>query len=215
MRNLASKKGFTLIEIMLTLAIIGILAGVATKMFRNGTDMWNAGMAQIQVQSEARLSMMSITKFIHLCQGGTIKISRFDVNQPVDSALRAKLAETAYVTEDQPKTRCGCTDDTVSNAMGGDAGQDFRFYQQGDYLIYAYPVPVTAASTDVVPFNTVKLATDLDFINFAFDDSTDGSTVVVTARFSKTFYANRNPSTMLLKRSVVIKHYHGAGFYAN
>jgi uncharacterized protein (TIGR02599 family) len=215
MRKLRSKKGFTLIEIMLTLTIVAILAGVATKMYRNGADMWNAGMAQIQVQSEARMSMMSITKFIHMCQGGTIKISRYDANQPVNSAIRAKLAETAYVTDDDPQHHCGCADTSVQNAMGGDAGQDFRFYQQGDYLIYGSPNPVTAASSDVVTFNAQKLATDLDFINFAFDDSTDGSTVVVTARFSKLFYPSKPPTTILLKRAVVIKHFHSAGFYAN
>jgi prepilin-type N-terminal cleavage/methylation domain-containing protein len=215
MKKFVSQKGFTLIEVMMTLAILSILAGVALKMFRNGADIWNAGMAQIQLQSEARMSMMSITKFIHECQGGTIKISRYDTSQPVDSAIRAKLAETAYVTDDNPQAHCGCQDTSVTNAMGGDAGQDFRFYQQGDNLIYAYPNPVTAASTDVVTFNTVKLATDLDFINFTFDDSTDGSVVVVTARFSRVFYANKPARSMLIKRSVVIKHFHAAGFYAN
>jgi prepilin-type N-terminal cleavage/methylation domain-containing protein len=75
---LKNKKGFTLIEIMFTLAILAIMGVTASKMYMNGISMWNSGMAQLQVQGEARLVMTSIAKFVHLAQGGTIKISRYN-----------------------------------------------------------------------------------------------------------------------------------------
>jgi prepilin-type N-terminal cleavage/methylation domain-containing protein len=210
-----NKNGFTLIEVMFTLAILAIMGVTASKMYMNGINMWNSGVAQLQVQGEARLAMMSVTKFVHLAQGGTIKITRYNTSQPVNSCIKGKLAETAYFTSDQPATNCACTDSTVTNAMAGDAGQDFMFVQINNNLYYAAPNPVTTTSNQPVVYDRIKLADNLDFINFAYDDSTEGSTVLVSARFSKRVYANKPVVSLFLKKAIVIKHYHSAGFYAN
>lgn len=213
--RLKRKKGFTLIEIMVSLAILVIVAGIATNMYRNGIDMWNAGVSQLQLQSEARITMMGITQYIHYCQGSTIKISRMGPTQPVDSAIKAKLAETAYATSDNPSGGCGCNQSNVNYLTGGDAGQDITFLQEDNMLYYALPIPLTAASTDTVTYKYITMTTDLDFINFAFDNSQTSSNVIVTMRLSKKPGYNKKPITVFLKKSVAIKHFHSAGFYVN
>ncbi len=216
MRKLyGSKKGFTLIEIMASFAVLAIIGVTATKMYVNGINMWNSGMAQLQIQGEARLAMMSVAKFVHLAQGSTIKITRYSTSQPANSCIKAKLAETAYFTSDQPGPQCGCTDSTVTNAMAGDAGHDFMFMQVNNNLFYAAPDPITTTSDQVATYARVKLADNLDYINFAFDDSAEGTTVLVGARFSKRVYPGKPPVSIFLKKAVTIKHFHSAGFYEN
>jgi hypothetical protein len=199
---------------MVSLGILVIVAGIATAMYRNGITMWNSGVAQLQLQSEARISMMGITQYIHFCQGNTIKISRFGGTQPVDSAISAKLAETAFETTDNPPA-CGCNQSGVDHLTGGDAGQDITFYQNGNTLYFGLPNPLTAASTDTVTFNSIPMAKDLDMINFAFDNSLSSQNVIITARFSKKTGVNRVPVEVFIKKTVAIKHFHSAGYYVN
>jgi hypothetical protein len=99
--------------------------------------------------------------------------------------------------------------------MAGDAGQDFMFMQINNSLYYAAPNPLSTASTQPVVYSMVKLSDSLDSINFSFDDSAEGSTVLVSARFSRRVYPNKPLVSIFLKKAVVIKHFHSAGFYAN
>src|SRR6056297_2863484 len=95
-----NKKGFTLIETMITVGLVGILfAGVYT-MYKNGADIWTWGSAKITLNNEANIVMMGLTKFISSSQGSSLKITRYGPEQPVQSCLSGILAETAYSTVD-------------------------------------------------------------------------------------------------------------------
>ena len=212
--KMKSKRGFTLLEAMMSVALLSIISYGAMQLFQNGSYMWKFSMAKIALNSQARVSMMSISKFVHLAQGSTIKVTRYGPDQPTDSCIKAKLAETAFYTEDDPPA-CGCTDSTVKNLMFGDAGHEFMFYQINNKLIMAMPYPVSTASSAPAQYLEHLVASDLEQLSFGFEDSQEGMAVIVSARFSKMVWPNKPPIEVALRKTVIVKHFHSAGFYIN
>ncbi len=218
-KTFKNKKGFTLIESMITVALLGVVFTGIYTIYKNGADIWTWGSAKITLNNEANIVMMGVTKFIRSSQGSSLKITRYSPDQPVQSCLSGILAETAYSTVDTTEdtgsicgTGCGGSAD-IESVMEGDAGHEFIFFQLDNSLYYARPEPVTVPSTQSVPYISEPLSNNLDSINFAFRDSSKGRTVLITASFSKKPRINAEPVVLKINKSVSVKRFHSAGFY--
>jgi len=212
MTGLRGKKGFTLIEVMLSVAILAVLATGVMVMFQNSVYMWESGLANLSLNQDARKTIKSVSTFVRLSQGLTIKITRYGPDQPANSCIMGKLAETAFVTTDDPGG-CGCDDENTDYITGGDAGHEFMIYQLNNQLIYAYPSSITVPSNENVTYDTYVLSNNLEQLSFGFMDSQDGRAINVQARFSKDFWNDKPPAVVSLKKTVLITHFHSAGFY--
>ncbi|MFQ5867823.1 MAG: type II secretion system protein J [bacterium] len=60
-------KGFTLIELMIVVALLGILAVGAAVFFTNTFDIWHQSRRQISVQQNARVAMGEMSRNIRQC----------------------------------------------------------------------------------------------------------------------------------------------------
>ncbi len=201
---LKSKKGWTLIEAMLAIAIMGIVTIGILQMFQNGIKIWNYSLAKLSLISEANYTMGTLTKVIQGCEGSTIQISRFDNTQPVNSYITATLAEPLYIEAGSGGNN-GCGRGGFrqnSYTMAGSAGNPMQIYQQLNKLIV-----IDSAG------NTITISTHIDSLMFTFDNSQIGNTVIVGSRFSETPFANQPPIQVFMQKTVVITHMSGAGFY--
>lgn len=212
-------KGLTLIEVMISVTILGIISVGAIKLYSQGLEMWNYGTAKMALAGEARIIMTTLTKFIHACQGTTVKISRFNNNQPTNSYISGKLLETVFVTT--TRGRC-CGNAETKNMTVGGAGEDVQIFQNNNYLLSVRPYLLPG--TDITDpsevknntrYKTITLTANVESIMFVYDDSQKSDTIVVSVRLSNKPLFNKPPIKINLKKSVVIKHMHSAGYYGN
>jgi prepilin-type N-terminal cleavage/methylation domain-containing protein len=221
--NLSGKKGrrgFTLMEAMLSVAMLSIISVGIFRLLKDGNTMWQNGSARIALESEARITMLTIRKLIAQSQGATIAISRFDTNQPVNSYLEAILAEEVYITTTQAK--CGCAGQSSSTLTVGAAGAPIQLYQYGSRLLVVYPqikpgtdMTDNAQVTANTYYTTVTITADLDSISFDFADSKDATVINVGARFSKWIFASSPPITFFEQETIIVERMHAAGYYYN
>ncbi|MFP4466022.1 MAG: PilW family protein [Candidatus Goldiibacteriota bacterium] len=217
--RLKKNRGFTLIELMITISIMGIFSLGVMNLFRDGLVMWNLGSARIALAAESKISMLLITKFIHNCQGASLRTSRFNDSQPANSYISADLLETIFVTTTESNCGCGTGSDTLTV---GQPNTPVQIFQKGKYLLAVSPYLLEGTDlrdADEVKANTryqtVTLTANLESIMFNFEDSEDSKTLIVGARFSKKPLANREPVTVFLKKTIAVKHFHSAGYYYN
>jgi type II secretory pathway pseudopilin PulG len=213
---LRSKKGFTLIEAVITIGMLGVVITVLGNYILNGAYAWNMGAAKMQIAGEGRIAIEALAKFIQNAQAATITISRFNDSQPADSYISGKLAETIYLNVNTGA--CGFA--SGGSNMVGTAGGDFAIYQNGRYLVLS--VPKLASGTNfsdptnaVVTYNNVTLTANLESLMLTFEDSKLGKSISTGVKLSKRVYPTRPEVRMLLKKPVVIKHYHTSGYYGN
>lgn len=221
-RVLRGNKGFTLMEAMMAIAIMGIVGLGAMRMYADIAYAWRAGSAKMKISAEARLAMLTMRKFIHNCQGKTIVISRFNSNQPVNSYFSAIAGESVYATSTETNCGCGTSSDNMTVGTKGDYVQ---VYQNGRYLIARRPVlgtgidwNSTSSIQSHISYQYVTLSSNLDNITFTLTDSSKGNVVYIAAKFSRAFWADltkKPPAELMLKEAVVIKHPHSGGYYAN
>ncbi|PKL91346.1 MAG: hypothetical protein CVV21_09030 [Candidatus Goldiibacteriota bacterium HGW-Goldbacteria-1] len=209
--------GFTLIEALIVIAIMGIVTSGLGQMLNTAIYAWNFGSANIAVNMEGRNAVTALTKFMQYAQAPTIKISRINTNQPANSYVSGKLAETVYVTTSSPGS-CGFT--TSASDMVGGAGAEVEMFQYGRKL-YAR-VPKLAAGSSISNPSTINytytymtVTSNLDSFMVTFNDSKKEKSVSVAVRLSKMVYKNRPPIRVLLKQQIVLKHSTSAGFYGN
>ena len=207
-------------EAMLSIAMLSIISVGIFSLLKDGNTMWQNGSARIALESEARITMLTVRKLITQSQGATIAISRFDASQPVNSYLEAIMAEEVYITTTQSK--CGCAGQSSSTTTVGAAGAPVQLYQYGSRLLAVYPQvkPGTdmTDNTQVTAntyYTTVTITADLDSISFDFADSKDATVINVGARFSKWVFASSPPMTLFMQETIVVKRMHAAGYYYN
>ncbi|MCX8092841.1 MAG: prepilin-type N-terminal cleavage/methylation domain-containing protein [Candidatus Goldbacteria bacterium] len=213
------KKGFTLIEAMISLAIMSIVSVGIYYLMRDGMYMWNVGVAKMALQTEAKMTMVMIKKAIQQCQGTTIRISRFNSNQPANSYISMILTEPIYIKTTIQRCRCGSQTEAITV---GAAGSPIEIYQFNNYLRVVYPEvkPGTdLGDADEVERNTfyktLTLSANVESIMFSFVDSKKGRAINTAARFSKWAWANKKPVSIFLKETVIIKRMHSAGYFHN
>lgn len=219
MLNFKKKAGFTLVEVMMTVGILGIISiGVMTLM-RDGMYMWHSGTARIALMSEARLAMFAAKKMIQQCQGSTLKISRLNAQNPANSYIEAVLNEAIFITTTRQRCGCGNTSETMT---AGGTGAPVMLYQDGTRLLMTYPqiapgtdITDSAAVEANTSYVTSVISNNVESLMFSFVDSRKANTVTIGLRLSKPFWANKPPMRVFLKETVVVRRMHSAGYYHN
>jgi len=214
-----SKKGFTVIEAMISAAIMSIVSVGLLSLMRDGMYMWKTGIAKMALTTEGKITMVMIKKAIQQCQGTTIRISRFDSNQPANSYISMILTEPIFIRTTIQRCRCGSSTDSITV---GAAGSPIEIYQYNNFLRVVYPEvkPGTdMGDADAVEANTfyktLTVSANVESIMFSFVDSKKGHAVNVASRFSKWAWQDRKPISIFLKETVIIKRMHSAGYFHN
>lgn len=214
-----SKKGFTIIEAIISAAIMSIVSVGIYSLMRDGMYMWNSGVARMALTTEGKTTMVLIKKAIQQCQGTTIRISRFNSNQPANSYISMVLTEPLFIRTTIQRCRCGSQTDAITV---GAAGSPIEIYQYNNYLRVVYPEvkPGTdLGDADAVEANTfyktLTVSANVESIMFSYVDSKKGRAINTAARFSKWAWANRKPISIFLKETVIIKRMHSAGYFHN
>lgn len=82
-----NRKGFTLTEMMMSVAIIGILFGVGAPILNQATKNFMMSNTRLELQTEARAIMYLITRNLRQAKNSTITISRHNSSQPYYSKI--------------------------------------------------------------------------------------------------------------------------------
>ena len=83
---LKSAKGYTLVEAMMTVAIVGILTAVAAPLLIQMTNFWRQTTARNNIERDVRVSLDTFNRFARQAQSGTVTIDRGS-NQPPASRI--------------------------------------------------------------------------------------------------------------------------------
>ncbi len=75
-------KGYTLIELMMAVAIIGIMFSVAPAMLLQGTRFFRQNSARIEIQREARDSMDLISRSLRQAKADTVVVDQLSGEPP-------------------------------------------------------------------------------------------------------------------------------------
>ncbi len=218
---LKKKIGWTLIELMMTSALLGMLGYGTLIMFRDGIKLWHNSSARLALYSEARLTMLLLTKFVHNCQGSTIRISRYNNNQPAQSFISGILIEPLYVKTTTGYC-CGSGSDVITVGSANNPNKNHtRIYQEGNKLIIAYPYlePGTdIKDKDEVDAHTyykyITVSTNLESLIITYDDSRSDKIILISARFVKPGFQDQL-QRINLKQAAAVKRMHSSGYYAN
>ena len=213
--NFKKKKAFTLIEALITVAITGVLISGLGYMLRDGYYMWTYGSARLALTGEARIIIGAIHKFVQNAQASTIIISRKDSNQPANSYIAGKLMETIYLKTSGET--CGFFAGGAN--MIGTAGGNFEIYQKDRTLFAIVPSASQDAflnpSESQITYKTITLTTNIENFYVAFSDTKSDKMMNVCIKLSKKIYNNKPPIYVMLKKNIVLRHYHTSGYYGN
>jgi prepilin-type N-terminal cleavage/methylation domain-containing protein len=133
MRLLKQQKGFTLVELMLAVAITGIILAVVSSLFLGAFRGWIFNLQHLTGNQSARVARDNISKLGRHAQATQVQIGRFDTQQPPYSML--------IFTDVK--------------------GQNMAFYQLRDQLWQASWVTATASSVDSITPISITASTPL------------------------------------------------------
>ena len=87
-RKLINKKGTTLVELMITVAIIGVLFSVGPDLFKNTFKIWRLTEVQTEVQQDARVTLNLIESLLRQAKTSSVTLTRLDSSQPPYSKIQ-------------------------------------------------------------------------------------------------------------------------------
>ncbi len=82
-----AQRGITLVEMLITMAIIGAIAMIAPKIITNVTKIFILSKAKLELQEQARSTMYIVSRELRQAQSSTIRISRHNSSQPHFSSI--------------------------------------------------------------------------------------------------------------------------------
>ncbi|MCU0665554.1 MAG: prepilin-type N-terminal cleavage/methylation domain-containing protein [Candidatus Omnitrophica bacterium] len=85
-----NKKGFTLLELMISVGITAIISAAILNIFSIGLSSWQIGEAKIESQYQARKAMQEITQDLRLSNPGHIDVLN-DSNTEIQTGIGTKL----------------------------------------------------------------------------------------------------------------------------
>ncbi len=89
MRRAAGETGFTLIEVMIAVALLGVGLSFITQMFLGGYRLWKRSFDELIIQRQARTGLSFITQALREAAPGTVKIST-PAGMPMFSEIQFK-----------------------------------------------------------------------------------------------------------------------------
>jgi len=81
----SSKKGFTLVEVMITLAVFSIIIGAIHQVFVAGQKAWNSDLSLLDLQQASRRGIHGLVREIRAASLGSISISESDTKIEFDT----------------------------------------------------------------------------------------------------------------------------------
>ncbi len=85
-RTARFRKGYTLVELMIVVAIIGIISSLAPNLYKQVRKFFFLNSVRVELQRDARNVMYIVTRRLRQAQSATMTIDQ-DVNQPYYSRL--------------------------------------------------------------------------------------------------------------------------------
>ncbi len=100
MAIVAPRKGFTLVEIMVTICIISILFAIVAPIFLQVNRQFIQVRTRLELQQEARGILYTLTRSLRQAHIGSITISRANTSQPFYSKITftTEQSASAYVS---------------------------------------------------------------------------------------------------------------------
>lgn len=92
-----NRRGMTLMEMIIVVAILGVVAIVAPTLLTKSTQMYVLGKTKLELQREARMIMYNITRELRQAQSSTLTIDQV-TGQPYYSRLRFTKAQGSSIT---------------------------------------------------------------------------------------------------------------------
>jgi prepilin-type N-terminal cleavage/methylation domain-containing protein len=205
--------GFTLIEAMITVAIMGILLAGISSMIVTSFKTWNIVTSRIRMEAEARTAVTFLSKIVRASQDTTIKISRLDSSQPCNSYISGQPMEQIYFTA---VNACGCNSGGNLVTVASNGG-DFAMYQDDRSLIIKYPNPPASLDPSIeesYTYNYRTICADVDSFMVGYDDSTSMKSISVSLRLSEKI-SNNKINEYMIKQRIVLQHHYSSGYYGN
>lgn len=88
------RKGYTLMEMMMTVAIIGIVMGISAPLLLQVTNFWRLTSARYSIQRDVRTSLDTINRFTRQARSATVVIDNIS-GQPPCSRLQFTYTNTS------------------------------------------------------------------------------------------------------------------------
>jgi prepilin-type N-terminal cleavage/methylation domain-containing protein len=130
-----NRHGFSLIELMMVIAIIGLLAVIGPQIFTQTTKFFILSKTKLALQEEARATMYLMTREIRQAQSNTIIIDQV-AGQPYYSRIRFTKIQGTAVTITQNGSNISITEGTNTSILAKDlAYMAFSFPESDDMTI--------------------------------------------------------------------------------
>lgn len=121
--------GFTAAELMMVVAVVGIIASLAPKMLIEVNRFFLLNRARVDMQREARTNMALITRSLRQAQSNTIRIDRAS-GQPYYSRISFTKENGDQITYYQSGKSLMMTDGSISKTLSSGSLR---------YLVFALP----------------------------------------------------------------------------
>lgn len=152
-------RGFTLIEICIAVAILGIVIAGGAVFFTKIYSLWLDNADQIEIQQNARIAMDEMSKYIRQASSPTVTnsvfIDRYDGTESVSSLIRFHLIDWTtiqYYQRDGKLYR--------SRANPGEAALETEVSDNLDEVYFAKENPQGAADDYCIHVSTLTLEKD-------------------------------------------------------
>ena len=87
-RRFDNPSGFTLIELMIVVAVMGLAAAMVAQLVLSGVNAWYSGVTGLWAQREAREARDILVRNLRQASASTVEISQFNPAQTRDSQVR-------------------------------------------------------------------------------------------------------------------------------
>jgi prepilin-type N-terminal cleavage/methylation domain-containing protein len=133
--KITKRNGFTLTELMVSIAILGLLSVVIGSFLVNGIRFYRLTTAKGEIQRDVRNSIDLINRTLRQAQGDTVSISRYNSSQPFFSKI-----EFTHINGDSYRFyQLGSKFYIGKKAAGAASWTDNKMAENLRVLLFAYP----------------------------------------------------------------------------